>query len=988
MPEPNVTKPVDVSLPRVADGFRLLRELGRGGMGVVYHAEELSSGRVVALKVLGADQRVSEEAFERFRRESRMAASISDSRCVFVYGAHQVDGAPAISMELCPGETLEHRLAKREPIPVETAVRWTLEVLEGLEAAHRAGVVHRDVKPSNCFITQDDHVKVGDFGLSRSLDTDIRLTQSGAFLGSPLYASPEQIRGREVDLRSDIYSCGATLYALLCGRPPYHGQNIGEVLARILSEAPPPLSSLRAGLPTELEKVVARAMERDPQRRFQDHASFRAALDPFVAREVVPAGRPRRLVAYALDVVLVGAVSASIMFLSVAQDWHWADLDPARPGRLRSFTATVLLSALAPLYFALLEGLTGATPAKWMLGQRVVNARTLELDLGRCFLRALVFSAPAFLAVALLYSAQLSQQGYGLSIQAVTVANYLLQASTMRRRNGFRGLHELASGTRVVQARSPFARFKDQRPVPVHATQPADRWPAQVGSYGIESLIGPTRTGVLLQAVDQNLNRAVWIHARKDRAGECSESRRSLARPGRLRWLDSIHEGDTLYEAFEAPGGASLATCIAQGGSVDWSTAHRVLSGLAEEFAELSAHGSAGNPERTGDELASVCLEQVWVDRNWNPRLLDDPIGKGALECKPPLGLLADVARLMLRDGQHPDAVLPVWLPASADMVVRKLLGLAAPYSSVNEARRDLRSLADGPMSLSVSARALQMTASAIVPLLMLSATVIIMFALTGPIDAMQEALRSIRQLEAQDGDPAPAERMDDDDRRAREILISNTASNFFSGSSLGTVEPAQVEIRARAIEKYPSPSVEEIAWARERIRERPFHLQVPEASSAPGGAVEPAEAVETKLTPYAGVQVSGDDKRSIKELRWRIIPMFTLWTVGIWGILATVLAAIFRGGLSIRLFGIGVRDRRGEMASRRRCTWRSLLSWLPLLVPYGIAAWLAVEDHAMAGMTLTVLGLSLHVFGIAYAIWRPSRSMQDRWAGTYLVPR
>jgi serine/threonine protein kinase len=133
MPEPNVTKPVAAVLPRVVGGFRLVRELGRGGMGVVYHAEELSSGRVVALKVLAADQAVSEEAFERFRRESRMAASISDSRCVFVYGAHQVEGSPAIAMELCPGETLEHRLAKHEPIAIELAVRWTIEILEGLE---------------------------------------------------------------------------------------------------------------------------------------------------------------------------------------------------------------------------------------------------------------------------------------------------------------------------------------------------------------------------------------------------------------------------------------------------------------------------------------------------------------------------------------------------------------------------------------------------------------------------------------------------------------------------------------------------------------------------------------------------------------------------------------------------------------------------------------------------------------------------------------
>jgi serine/threonine protein kinase len=117
-------------------------------------------------------------------------------------------------MELCPGETLEHRLRLKEAVPIADAVRWTIEILDGLEAAHESGIVHRDVKPSNCFITADGRVKVGDFGLSRSLAEDVQLTQSGVFLGSPLYASPEQIKGRSVDFRSDLYSTGATLYAL------------------------------------------------------------------------------------------------------------------------------------------------------------------------------------------------------------------------------------------------------------------------------------------------------------------------------------------------------------------------------------------------------------------------------------------------------------------------------------------------------------------------------------------------------------------------------------------------------------------------------------------------------------------------------------------------------------------------------------------------------------------------------------------------------
>src|SRR5437870_1336332 len=157
------------ALPRTTGGFRLMRELGRGGMGVVYEAEEIASGRTVALKVLLHELGLEGPAFERFQREARLAAAISHSQCVFVYGAHEIDGFPAIAMELVGGETLEDRIRRGDKVPIETAVRWMLDILDGLEAAHGTGILHRDVKPSNCFVTPEGRVKIGDFGLSRSL---------------------------------------------------------------------------------------------------------------------------------------------------------------------------------------------------------------------------------------------------------------------------------------------------------------------------------------------------------------------------------------------------------------------------------------------------------------------------------------------------------------------------------------------------------------------------------------------------------------------------------------------------------------------------------------------------------------------------------------------------------------------------------------------------------------------------------------------------
>jgi hypothetical protein len=924
------------TLPRVAGGFRLVRELGRGGMGIVYQAEELSSGRAVALKVLAANTEVSEEAFERFRRESRMAASISDSHSVFVYGAHQVDGRPAIAMELCPGETLEHRISKKNPIPVEVAVRWTLEILDGLAAASRAGVVHRDVKPSNCFITADGGVKVGDFGLSRSLDTDIRLTVSGAFLGSPLYASPEQVRGREVDQRSDIYSCGATLYALLAGRAPYLGANIGEVLARILSESPPPISSLRSGVPPELEKVVQRAMDREPGRRFPDHESFRAALEPFVAEEAPPAGRVLRAVSYVLDQMLSGFLGAGIMLLATALGWSSLEMDPSEPGRLRSTFATLLNASVPLLYFGVGEGFFGATLARWMLGQRVVDARTRRPNLLRALPRVLLWFGPGLLLLAWMRGLHLSQQALGLRSFAFAAVLYLLFASSMRRRNGYRGLHELASGTRVVKARSLFARSQAARPVPVRTPSARADLPADLGPYRVEGTMGATPSGTLLSGADANLNRPVWIVEHRDAQRAASDDRRSLARPGRLRWLDAIRSGDTLFEVFEAPGGASLAECAALGVRFDWPLSQRILSALAVELA-------AWPPS------ARVSLDQIWIDRAWNPRVLDEPIGADASPAKPPLELLGDAARLVVTDRAA--------LPLSAEPVVRKLLGSGGGYATVEEASRELVALARGPMRLSSPARAVQIAISALLPATGCAVISLSMFALAKPLDRFMGGVRCIRQLQAQDATPPPAERMDAEDREAREIVIADAAKDSWSASFSARLEPAQLEIRRRAVEAHPSPSADEVRRAQERIRERSFRDEK-------------------------------EEKVGIETVRWTLIPIITAWTVAGWGVLCTLFAVLLRGGLSFRLFGMGLRDASGERASRLRCAGRSLAVWLPLVVPYGLGAWLAMRGSVGLGLAIFVAGALIHALAVGYAILRPSRGLQDRVAGTWLVSR
>ena len=213
--------PVDPSKRTVIEpfefgGYRILRLLGKGGMGAVYEAEELASGRRVALKVLGHSLD-SADTRKRFIREGRLAASINHPNSVYVFGTEEIEGAPVITMELVPGGTLHERVKDGGPMPVADAVDAILQIIAGLEAAHAVGILHRDIKPSNCFIEPSGTVKVGDFGLSISTLSrgDSALTLAGSILGTPEFSSPEQLRGEELNVRSDIYSVGMTLYYLL-----------------------------------------------------------------------------------------------------------------------------------------------------------------------------------------------------------------------------------------------------------------------------------------------------------------------------------------------------------------------------------------------------------------------------------------------------------------------------------------------------------------------------------------------------------------------------------------------------------------------------------------------------------------------------------------------------------------------------------------------------------------------------------------------------
>jgi hypothetical protein len=342
--------------------YRIVRELGRGGMGVVYEAESLDDGRIVALKLLLAGMD-ADEARMRFLREGRVASTLMHPNTVYVYGTQEIDGLPTIAMEYVAGGTLEDLVRDKGPMPAADAARAIGQVIDGLEAAHAGGILHRDIKPSNCFIAQDGSVKVGDFGLSRPTDggEDMRVTRTGMILGTPAYAPPEQLLGESLDVRSDIYSVGATLYYLLTGVLPFPGANPMVVLASVLQGSPIPPETHKPEITKALSTIVLRAMARQPGERFATYASFaRRSM-----RRGVDTSRRGGCTDHAMliDVTLTSAIAESGIALIGGSTWG------DKHKGWEAFIACVVFLLLR----ALPESRWGTSPGKRLLGLRTIR---------------------------------------------------------------------------------------------------------------------------------------------------------------------------------------------------------------------------------------------------------------------------------------------------------------------------------------------------------------------------------------------------------------------------------------------------------------------------------------------------------------------------------------------------------------------------------------------------------------------------------------
>lgn len=283
---------VQPDLPRPFGEYTLLRELGRGAMGVVYQAVHRPLGRQVALKVLRTGFDTDATARERFRREARACAHVRHDHIVAIHDVGEVDRMPYYTMDILEGAPLHEAEEAGLVTSREDLCRGMADVADALQQLHDAEIVHRDVKPSNIFVERSGRMVLADFGLARSAATE-RLTTTGQALGTPLYMSPEQMRGQwaEVDGRSDVYGLGASLYEMLCGSPIFRASDPMALLRMVMNERPEPLDKVRSDLPKELVYVVMKSIEKNPADRYQSAAEFRDDLRAFAEGRPVT-GRP------------------------------------------------------------------------------------------------------------------------------------------------------------------------------------------------------------------------------------------------------------------------------------------------------------------------------------------------------------------------------------------------------------------------------------------------------------------------------------------------------------------------------------------------------------------------------------------------------------------------------------------------------------------------------------------------------------------------
>lgn len=582
----------DDKLPSIP-GYRIDTELGRGAMGVVFGGVQLESGREVAIK-FPHGHLTDPDVIQRFRREARAMAALDHPRAILLLHADLDGQRPYLVMERMPGRTLKDEVEEGGPMPVDDAVRHTVGICEGLDAAHELGILHRDVKPANCYLDAHGEVRIGDFGLSHEQQSDLHLTHIGDVLGTPLFMSPEQARGDDIDERADVYSVCATLHYLLTGAPPITASTNSQLLSRIQTQPPRRLRLDLPDAPVALERVLLRGMAKEAKNRFGDMQELRAALQRVLPLRCGPAILAARFAAITFD----GLLYALVLDLLV---------DAIIPPRY--LPAWSEIGIPLAVYVALTTAVLGGTLGQRVFGLEVVDVRTrLRPGPGLAAWRSLVFLTPMIALLCFLLSAPaawLLMGGLILPILSPILVVPLLGLS-MRQASGYRGLHEWLSRTAVEPTPIPTPRL----PRATHAS-----------FIGAGRLIGDYQVGAdstpnpACLAFDRGLRRQVVLQAAQGASRAEVVRRRTLERRTRSRWVDSIRDGEAELEVYLLPHCTPLrAACDDMRG--DWVFGRALITSLAAELAASRAETTLPG---------TLYTDQIAVRADGTALLLDTP---------------------------------------------------------------------------------------------------------------------------------------------------------------------------------------------------------------------------------------------------------------------------------------------------------------------------------------------------------------------------
>lgn len=426
--EPTLSIP---ALPFRIGDYQLLEVIGRGGMGVVYRAQQISLNRIVAVKMIRENRPATPENRARFFSEAEANARLDHPGIVPVFEVSEFEGHPFFSMQLIRGETLAERL-NRGPLPQRESARIMVDICRAIGFAHRQGVLHRDIKPSNVLIDEQGQVRVTDFGLAKFADSADSLTKTGAVLGTPSYMSPEQAAGRSnmVGDRSDIYSLGAVLYHLLTGRPPFIADSPMQLAIQILEHDPPPPRLLEPGIDRDLEMIVQRTIQKPQDLRYESADELADELECFLRDEPIKArsGKLAQVVARWFRETHHAAVlenwgllwmwhSLVLLVVCFATEWmQWSQVTSRLSYsalwvvglgtwaavfwalRRRMGPVTFVERQIAHVWGASLLAIAALTPLEWMLG---LQPLTLSPILG--LVSAMVFFIKAGILVGWFY---------------------------------------------------------------------------------------------------------------------------------------------------------------------------------------------------------------------------------------------------------------------------------------------------------------------------------------------------------------------------------------------------------------------------------------------------------------------------------------------------------------------------------------------------------------------------------------------------------